>query len=70
MGRARQGSIVIMINYIEFLKGINRNEAVQLSRAKLPEYKDGQKMSSIGPSNCVNSPTDIPQPEGKVYRPD
>lgn len=59
-----------MINYTEFLKGINRNEAVQLSRAKLPEYKDGQKITPVGLLNCVNSPADIPQPEGKVYRPD
>lgn len=66
-----------MINYTEFLKGINRNKAAQLSRIKLPEYKDGQKVSSTGLSNYVNKeiiidifPTDIPQPEGKVYRPE
>lgn len=59
-----------MINYTEFLKGINRNEAVQLSRIRLPEYKDGQTVTPVGLLNCVNSPADIPQPEGKVYRPD
>lgn len=59
-----------MVNYTEFLKGINKNETVQLSRAKLLEYKDGQKVMPVGLLNCVNSSADIPQPEGKVYRPD
>lgn len=59
-----------MVNYTEFLKGINKNETVQLSRIRLSEYKDGRKVTSVGLLNCVNSPVDIPQSEGKVYRPD